>query len=97
MGDLRLLLYWTHHSHHKIINMAQSSVEWLVNKMIYTKPTYDEIMSMYKFAKAMHKQEHEDAYIEGTRCVLEGWAWTIEGRKDMAEIHYKETFGKSEQ
>lgn len=85
--------------------MKQSSVEWLEkafytharssgidnDKWVITEETLDKLLEQ---AKAMHKQEHEDAYIEGGNCISNGWAWSIEGRKDMAGIHYNETFGE---
>lgn len=68
----------------------QSSVEWLINKMIYTKPNYDEIMSMYKIAKAMHKQEYIDAWMNGQNDS----GYSQKELRQMAEADYNETFGE---
>lgn len=85
--------------------MAQSSVEWLeaeFKKWAESRtPTFKQIITsipdwMIKKAKAMHRKEHEDAYIEGSKCKYDGWVWNIEGMKEMADTHYNETFGKSE-
>lgn len=81
--------------------MKQSSVEWFIQKITDSGflwvHEYDnaELTKYIEQAKAMHKQEHEDAYIEGSKCKSDGWAWNLEDMKEMAKDNYKETF-KSE-
>lgn len=84
--------------------MAQSSVEWLINQLIY-KSEYPNLPNNYflmsdkdidkiiEQAKAMHRKEHEDAFFEGAKCFREGQAWTDQGFREFSRILYNETFG----
>jgi len=80
--------------------MQQSSVEWLVERI--KKDTNlrlrgFDIDGMAEQAKAMHEQEHENAFFEGAKYFREGQAWTEQGFREISHIVYRETFGKSEQ
>lgn len=86
--------------------MAQSSVEWLEAEFKKwaegRTPTFKPIITsipdwMIKEAKAMHEQEHENAFFEGAKFFREGQAWTEQGFREISHIVYSETFGKSEQ
>ena len=78
----------------------QSSIEWFANKVknycdkTGESPDYHRIGEWLKEAKVIHKKEHEDAYIEGSKCKSDGWAWNLEGMKEMADTHYNEIYGK---
>lgn len=78
----------------------QSSIDWLVEQMIkeiskkFTVELTPIGLELIKQARAMHKQEHEDSYVEGSKCRYDGWTWNLEGIKEMANEHYNETFGQ---
>jgi hypothetical protein len=78
-------------------NNKQSSVEWLVNRIKHLIP--DDIgsqlflKSQQSKAKAMHKEEVEDAWDKGDYCIdLPDGTW--EQKYKSAEQYYNETFGE---
>jgi hypothetical protein len=78
-------------------NNKQSSVDWLVkelNQKIDFIPMnkWDEIKEVIDQAKAMHKEEIEDAWDKGDYCIdLPDGTW--EQKYKSAEQYYNETFG----
>ena len=73
--------------------MKQSSVEWLANRIdeiIEVYPSERQLLSdAIKQAKAMRKEEIEDAHYDGQ---IEGF--TGIPSKDLAKKYYNETFGQ---
>jgi hypothetical protein len=80
--------------------MAQTSVEWLVeiisNKVALTPMEIRMLFNAEEQAKAMHKGEHEKAYIAGGKSIMHGVVSSPEGLIANAEIYYNETFGKKD-
>jgi hypothetical protein len=76
--------------------MKQSSIDWAVDQliekdllMIYGKPLEDnDLIEIIKQAKAMHKDEIENAYWDGGQ-----WVPTV---GSQCEEYYNETFNTKE-
>ena len=72
----------------------QNSVEWLyerLERMIPRTALYNIDKKQYfEQAKAMHKEEIEDAYQKGRFNGQTNWGY---GNDITAESHYNETFG----
>ena len=69
----------------------QSSIEWLINciteDQILKAKSLNEWLEIFEQAKAMHKEEIENA-------VSQGWDYNEDGYvRWMGEQYYKETFG----
>lgn len=60
------------------------SIYWLIDKIITKKHPDSELNDIFNQAKAMHKKEIVDSYIEGH---------SIYGENTNAEQYYTETFG----
>jgi len=76
-------------------NNKQSSVEWLIEQMLKqayfdgNKPlTYTNLDHLQEQAKAMHKEEIEDAF--GVGCQVE--STRLIEYHEMAEQYYNETY-----
>ena len=76
-------------------NNKQSSVEWLIEQMLKqayfdgNKPlTYTNLDHVQEQAKAMHKEEIEDAF--GVGCQVE--STRLIEYHEMAEQYYNETY-----
>ena len=70
--------------------MAQTSVEWLFYTM--QKTPMNEWYKVLEQAKAMHKEECENAFNNGMNCsadYFEAWSKTTE-----SENYYNQTFNK---
>lgn len=66
-------------------NKKQSSVEWLFLELSYTPKDKFEWHTILRKAKAMHKEEIENSWLDG----VGNW----DSEKE-AEQYYKETFEK---
>ena len=71
--------------------MKQTAVEWLVDKLMKGE-FINSTNELVEQAKAMEKEQIEDAHIEGQRVFDEypHTQWT----NDQAEQYYKETYGR---
>ena len=81
--------------HTEVKMSKQTAVEWLENKLDIILPLdfeWDKLEKILKQAKQMHKEEIEDAHIEGQRVFDKHphTQWT----NDQAEQYYNETYGK---
>ncbi len=72
----------------------QSSIDWLVEQLIpNAMRTFDATTcNAIEQAKAMHKEEIEDAWLNGTRGQMIA-PFGINRYKPEAEQYYNETFG----
>jgi hypothetical protein len=76
----------------------QSSIDWLeeqIKDIFYVAEASEmtkKFKSVYEQAKAMHKEEIEDAWINGTRGQMIA-PFGINRYKPDAEEYYNETFG----
>ncbi len=76
----------------------QSSIEWLeeqIKDIFYVAEASEmnkKFKSVYEQAKAMHKEEIEDAWLNGTRGQMIA-PFGINRYKPEAEQYYNETFG----
>ena len=68
----------------------QSSVEWLEQEL--KKLPSVNVLEIFEQAKAMHKEEIEDAWINGTRGQMIA-PFGMNRYKPDAEQYYNETFG----
>jgi len=73
----------------------QTSIEWLIENLIsepLTELNIQHNVEVKILAKQMHKEEIEDAHIEGQRVFDKHphTQWT----NDQAEQYYNETYGK---
>jgi len=70
----------------------QSSIDWLEDKLngVDTGVSYHYFTSIIEQAKAMHKEEVEDAYQKGRFNGQTNWGY---GNDITAEQYYNETFG----
>ena len=69
-------------------NNKQSSVEWLMNQLTSTWYDKNAVKDIFEQAKAMHKEEIEDAWNDGA---YGGGQFTT--THDTSEYYYNETFG----
>jgi hypothetical protein len=78
-------------------NKKQSSIEWLeeqIKDIFYVAEASEmnkKFKSVYEQAKAMHKEEIEDAWLNGTRGQMIA-PFGINRYKPEAEQYYNETF-----
>ncbi len=72
--------------------MKQTAVEWLVEELTKQNMFMHLFAKEIEQAKAMEKEQIEDAHIEGQRVFDKHphTQWT----NDQAELYYKETYGK---
>jgi len=66
----------------------QTAVEWLEKEISTKLGTNDLLGDLYKQAKAMEKEQIEDAYQAG-----DGDAYNLEETKTWAEQYYNEIYG----
>ena len=66
--------------------MKQSSIEWIVENLTMVYPRIEEMRLLVDKAKAMHKEEIENAYISNSMIRT----------RSKAEQYYNETFNTKE-
>lgn len=72
------------------MELKDISIYWLIDKLITKKHTDSELNDIFNKVKAMHKEEIEEAYMDGTA------QFANDARIDYpksAEQYYNETFG----
>lgn len=71
------------------MSKKQSSIEWLFFELSYTPKDKFEWHSMLRKAKAMHKEEIENAFVECWKANMpDGYECKL-----SAKEYYNETFG----
>ena len=75
------------------MSKKQSSIEWLFLELSYTPKDKFEWHTILRKAKAMHREEIEEAYCQG--CLDMTNDDTIFPR-ETSQHYYKETFGEQE-
>ena len=78
--------------------MKQTSIEWLINQITYSKELYDNegnasaeaMAKVIEQASEMHKKEILDAFNEG---MVNSVDWFNDGKTDEAKDYYEGTYG----
>ncbi len=78
--------------------MAQTAVDWLVNKIYMVIPNEERnfLEGLREQAKQMEKEQIMDADLNGSTRTVLGCDFTLSTRrvKELAEQYYNETYNK---